>query len=382
VQIAFFCVSALAGGTMFYRWRRMEEEDRARVWRLYGWVSGLMAFGSCVGAVAWAARMMQLVSSFKANSSSDLVKQSSLFALSFSWRSAFTVTYAVEFMCMSAAKLMVLDRMSVLVAPQGPRMLKLWVAAGRGVMAVVVLGNAVGLAANIAAAVHYQKASEAENSASTYYAASNIDDGKNSSLVSQREARLAGSISSVQLFCEVAVLLLIVFAFAVVGVLSARRVSVALREVEKLRVIATFNNPGQVVSPIYADATTQGKAMLLKMAGTTAFVFLTFVARSAFSTLFAISYQFSNFGNAICSKGPLAACDASCYNVYTHIVTWMFYTPEFQLTILLISSPLALLFALWRMTPKATLQLMKSSQKETLVAPRAVKSTIPLNEPL
>jgi hypothetical protein len=58
----------------------------------------------------------------------------------------------------------------------------------------------------------------------------------------------------------------------------------------------------------------------------------------------------------------------------------MFYTPEFQLPILLISSPLALLVALWRMTPKATLQLMKSSQKETLVAPRAVKSTTPLNE--
>jgi len=60
-------VSAVAGGTMFYLWRRMEEEDRGRVWRLYGWFSGLMACGSCVGAVAWAARMMQLVNAFKAN---------------------------------------------------------------------------------------------------------------------------------------------------------------------------------------------------------------------------------------------------------------------------------------------------------------------------
>ncbi len=360
----------------------MEEEDRGRVWRLYGWVSGLMACGSCVGAVAWAARMMQLVSSFKANPSTDVVKQSTLFALSFSWRAAFTVTYAVEFLCMSAAKLMVLDRMSVFVAPQGTRMLKRWVAAGRGVMAVVVLGNAVGLAANIAAAVHYQKASEAEYSASAYYAASNIYDGKNSSLVSQREARRAGSILSVQSFCEVAVLLLIVVAFVVVGVLSARRVSLALREVEKMRAIQTLNNPGQVVSPVFADATTQGKALRLKMAGTTAFVFVTFLARSAFSTIFALAYQLQDFGNAICPKGPSAPCDVSCYNVYTHIVTWMFYTPEFQLTILLISSPLALLVALWRMTPKATLQLMKSSQRETLVAPTAVKSTIPLNESL
>jgi hypothetical protein len=55
----------------------------------------------------------------------------------------------------------------------------------------------------------------------------------------------------------------------------------------------------------------------------------------------------------------------------------MFYTPEFQLTILLISSPLTLLVALWRMSPKATRQLMKSSQKETLVAPNSL-----LNEPL
>jgi len=26
---------------MFYRWRRMEEEDRGRVWRLYGWFTAL-----------------------------------------------------------------------------------------------------------------------------------------------------------------------------------------------------------------------------------------------------------------------------------------------------------------------------------------------------
>ena len=46
---------------MFYRWQRMEEEDRGRVWRLYGWFTALMTCGSCFGAVAWAARMMQLI---------------------------------------------------------------------------------------------------------------------------------------------------------------------------------------------------------------------------------------------------------------------------------------------------------------------------------
>ena len=56
------------------------------------------------------------------------------------------------------------------------------------------------------------------------------------------------------------------------------------------------------------------------------------------------------------------------------ITQWMAYTPEFQLMIVLVSSPLALLVALWGMTPKATLQLMKSSKRQDLVSLQPVKS--------
>ena len=48
----------MAGGVMFYVWRRMQEEDRRRVWLLYGWFSGLMLCGSCFGVVTWAAYIM------------------------------------------------------------------------------------------------------------------------------------------------------------------------------------------------------------------------------------------------------------------------------------------------------------------------------------
>ena len=63
---------------MFYRWRRMEEEDRGRVWRLYGWFTALMACGSCFGAVAWAAYMMGLANFFKGNDSEDPAQLTSL----------------------------------------------------------------------------------------------------------------------------------------------------------------------------------------------------------------------------------------------------------------------------------------------------------------
>ena len=103
---------------MFRRWRRMQEEDRGRVWRLYGWYSALMTCGSCVGAVAWTAAMMNCVSAFKGNKASNVVERMSMLALVDSWQSVFLVTYAVEFLCLSTAKLMVLDRMSVFAAPQ------------------------------------------------------------------------------------------------------------------------------------------------------------------------------------------------------------------------------------------------------------------------
>ena len=43
------------------------------------------------------------------------------------------------------------------------------------------------------------------------------------------------------------------------------------------------------------------------------------------------------------------------------IQSWLLYTPEFQLSVVLISSPLSLLVALWGMTSKRALQAMKRS---------------------
>jgi hypothetical protein len=49
------------------------------------------------------------------------------------------------------------------------------------------------------------------------------------------------------------------------------------------------------------------------------------------------------------------------------------YTPALDTTVTLISSPVALLVALWGMTSKATLQLMKSSGQESAMSLRLIK---------
>ena len=117
-------------------------------------------------------------------------------------------------------------------------------------------------------------------------------------------------------------------------------------------------------------AAATGRALRRRMLGTTAFVFVTFVLRAAFSTMYAVAYQLRVIGKS-CPHN----CD-ECNNVYVHITVWMTYTPEFQVLIVLVSSPVALLVALWGMTSNATLYLMKTSQRETLRSLKPVKSVL------
>jgi hypothetical protein len=214
---------------------------------------------------------------FEAEEAETAVEIKLLSALSYRWHAAFLVTYAIEFMCLSAALLMVLDRMSVFAAPDMPRR---WALAGRVVMAAVVLGNAVGLAANAAAAVYYQSAAQATSTSSAAYA---------------------------------------------------------------------------------ANKTTTGRALRQHVVVTTALVFAAFLLRSVFSTMFAVSFLLRD-APADC----LGFCDTSCRNVYSVIQFWMTYTPEFQLMVMLISSPAALLVALWGMASKPSLRLMTSGKQHKI----------------
>ena len=103
---------------------------------------------------------------------------------------------------------------------------------------------------------------------------------------------------------------------------------------------------------------------------TTVVVFVTFVVRSVQSTMLAVSRQLQD-GARRC-PGVTSRCDASCYNVFTHINQWVGFTPEFQVTVVLVSSPLTLLVALWGMTSSQTLHAMKSKEQEVPLRQRVL----------
>jgi hypothetical protein len=334
----------------------MDEEGRRRVWSLYGWFCGLMVCGSCFGAVTWAAKMMQLENGFNGSdafSRRDFVQQTSLFAISHSWAAVFAVMYAIEFLCLSAARLMVLERMSYFAAGQDEVARKRWAAGGRMVMAAVVLGNTVGLAANVAAAVHIQRAAEAVSAASTLYAANSTQLARESVSLSNTELELSLSIAAVQSFCEVAVLLLIVAAFVVAAVACARIIRSNLLAVDAASVPAAEGNYVHFV----------GRQLRQRVVVTTAVVFVAFVLRSVQSTMFAVSRQLQDVADGQRRCRGVTLCDPTCHNEFTHINQWASRTPEFQVTVVLVSSPLTLLVALWGMTSKQTLHAMKSNQQ-------------------
>jgi hypothetical protein len=335
-------MSALASGVMFYRWRHVGEEARQQLWRLYGWFSGLMLCGSCVGVVTWAAWMQVAANEFTSVIDRTLSFSESLlfFSVSNSWRAVFVVTYAIEFLCLSVAKLIVLDRMSDFAA--GLWIWKHWAAGRRAVIACVVAGNVVGLAGNIAAAVHYHRVAQLLSAASAHYAANKTALGDEKIQESLGPLQLANNITSVQAFCEVAVLLLIVVAFAVVGALCVRRISSRIAECDA--------------------ADTAAKQLRRQIIGTTGVVFVTFLIRSVYSTMSAVASKLQDTSNTC--AGVTSLCDATCFNVFTHVFIWMQYTPEFQLMIVLISKPLPLLVALWGMTSQRLRLQMQTNETD------------------
>ena len=321
----------------------MDGQGRQWAWRLYGWFSGLMLCGSCCGAVAWGARMQYLVLYFNLSNPSyastlTYAQFYSLAAQFQHWYAAFVITYAIAFLCLSVAKLMALDQMMNFAVSKSRDMPRRWVIWGRVVMAGVVVGNVVGLGGNVAAAVYVEQSAGSYSAASAAYAANNTATGDNFITLGNQQNQLAGSTQAVQLFCEVAVLLLIIVAFAVTGAACRRRFTSA-----------------------QLDDTADGRQLWRQIVGTAGFVFVTFLLRAVYSTMRAVADGLQDYG-AICPSGN--SCDASCYNLYFLMQQWLVYTPEFQLSVELISSPLTLLVALWGMTSKHTLRLMQSRRRE------------------
>jgi len=349
VQVVAFCVSALGSGTMFVRWWRLEEDDRRRVWLLYGWFSGLMFVGSVFGVVAWAVWIQVLLAFFSAsNPGLTQAQTQSMDVKQNNMEAAFFIPSAIDFMCLSIAKLMVLERMADFAVAKIDGMSRHVVVGGRVVMAAVGVCNVVIFCSSVAAAVLMKEAASLNSAYGAAFAANNFEDSVKFAKQARQKYSEALIAISVQQFSEVAVLLIIIFAFAVVGIAGARRVNSALRNMND-------------------EHGAAGRQLRRQIVGTTAFVFVTFLLRAVFTIMFALARALQN-AEAACAATASSVCDAACFNQWRLMEQWITSTPEFPSMVVLISSPVAMIVALWGMTSKRTLELMNSSGEQSAAA--------------
>ncbi len=363
MQIGAFCLSAVASGYMFTRWWRLDEEGRRDVWRLYGVFTALMCVGSCVGAAAWAVSMeasaADLIFSVnirkypfpQPNPNYSLSQILSIAANGYTYGAWTKFLYPIEVLCLSIVKLTVLDRMEDFSAPQDDlRNTQRWAKAGRVVMVLVVAGGIVGIGGHIAAGFYGLQTADLVKSA-----ASAANDGFIFQVLdlasrSQKRNDLAVRTSSTQEFAEMCTLLLIIAAFFVVGVMCARRVNSSL-------------------TSMTAHAGAKAKHLRRQIVVTAGVVFVTFLLRAVFASFNAVSASRQNFSDfcpshvKLCSASGTPSCPEP-FNEFTHMQLFLTYTPELQMLVVLIASPLALLVALWGMTSGRTLQAMRHGTKQ------------------
>ena len=370
LQIASFAIGAAASGIMLVRWRRIGARGLERGWPLYGVFTATMLGGCCLGIVAWIANMQEvalLLNIYGAEAGAQGLSKDQLMVMiegNNRWHAVSIVVYSVEFLFLCVTKLLALDRLLDFQAGIFVRatVVRRWGWIGSVTIRAVLLGSMVGVCGNVVAAYYVVKAADLASEAASAYRKNQTHAGNALFSLVEQNGQKSNQILAVQLFSEVSVLLLIVIVFTVVGIMCIRRVKTSLHSL-----------------PSFASSVdTAGRKLVRQIFSTVIVLFVTFLLRAVYSLMFALSSFLQNDGSNVTCR----PCEASCYNVYTLMQYWLLLTPELKLVVVLISSPLALLVALWGMTSDHILAMMRTKgalgERHTSTASPAVSAAASL----
>jgi hypothetical protein len=367
LQMVFFLAAAIAHGTAFVRWRQKSADEKLKSWQHFGMFTGLSFLGSVSGLLAYAARMGNMshiyISSHiglgKNVSTADMQKRNEVLHDMLLFSAAHWMMLPLELGFVIAAKLYVLHRMrkfSMSIFSQG----RAWLLFGRLFFLAICVCNFIGFCTNIAASVHFIQSASLYGQAAQAWASNDASAARSFQIQAGSKTQDGVSIASVQRFCEVVVLIMMIVSYIAVGIASYRVVASALITLFKAEMwFASAPQQDDRNRILFAKATAQGKLLQLKIVCTFVFVFATVLVRSLFTIMYALAQRFQDYGNS-CSPSQ---CD-TCKNVYSNILFWIINTPTFQFVVLLISSPLALLVSLWGMSGVKTMEQMSSQQSQ------------------
>ncbi len=342
--IVSFALSASVSFLKFIGWFRTSLEERKALWRLFGYFTACCFAANFFGALAFLANAQMLDNFFRAYNVQGISMgdKMSFKAISNYWETVHFLCYSIEFLFLSCAMLMVLNRMLEFslrvmhVSNHDSGRLRP-MAINKAVIYAVTLINIVGFIGNIVTtAFNFTSAELYLMSAANFNSNQNV-----TALEIMQRASIdndkAQQAASVQQFCEVASLIIIIVSFAGTGIYCISSVA----SVKNDALISST-----VTQSMHPKLMNSFQRLKIRIFGTVFAVFLSFLARACFSILNAVAASGVKRGdNPDCDL-----CDDTCLSVYDLIYVWLGYTPQFQLSMEFLSCPLASLIALWGMT--------------------------------
>jgi hypothetical protein len=136
-QISLQCIGAIASGILFFLWYRLGNDEKKKLWRLYGWFTGCSCLGSIFGIAAVCSQIQYARSNIEFSESAALKSADAYFWYSESskWESITEVPDALQMLLISVPLLMVLDRLIHLAFSTAGSLSSSWVKAKRVVVA-------------------------------------------------------------------------------------------------------------------------------------------------------------------------------------------------------------------------------------------------------
>jgi hypothetical protein len=289
---------------------------------MYGWFTAFMFAGSCVGAVAWFSKFLSRYNfalgddilkginsdfSIAENFNSSFTLVSNQFSNAARWQAVYMIFQPLEFAFCTSAKSMVLLRMiefALQSQMQSTRQPRRWMVAMKIVVSAVFCCNIVGLIMNAIAAGTFLKIPDRFNIGlvgdSPLAILANFIQMIFRPVVSDFHDGAKGAVY--QEFCEVIVLLGIVFMFVVAGTLCARRLDNVLR----------------AVSGSSGDVSSSAKHLRLQILATVTAVFFTFLLRTALAIFLALMNLNADVSSSLdcLTKYCLEDCSNQCVCVH------------------------------------------------------------------
>lgn len=272
----------------------------------------------------------------------------------------YVIIYPVTFCSLITTKLLVLRRYLYFARPKAVGVAHRWNQVDklmRALIAVFATGIVAGFCGNIAAAMSLIQAASSFDSASSV---------KNVSLARFEAAEaLAASARAASVFFgfEAVLLPLIVMALSVVGFFSIRRIYSTVGSAQQsVKLISPETHAIQHKESVNEVVST-GRQLQRHILVTSGFVFVSFLMRAVCSTMGAIASALADANSRSPDEMSVNRCDTR-FNVSSHVLMYLIYSPELFYGIALISQPITLLVVLWGMTSGRALEIMRGSKHQ------------------